>query len=245
MANLCLKLIPGVFKLLFMKIKILGTRGKIEPSAEKFRNHTGFLIDDKILIDVGEREYLKYNPEAIVFTHFHPDHAFFVFEQEKFTPEIPLFGPEENELVPKLKVINKPFHVKGYRFTPVPVIHALRLKSMGFLIEKGDKKIFITGDVAWIEKENFINFPEVDLIITEATFLNKGGRINRRGNNIFGHTGIPNLIRLLSPYTKKIAFAHYGNWFFEEAPEESMDKIMQLQENVTLIPTHDGMELKI
>ena len=228
-----------------MKIKILGTRGKIEPSAEKFRNHTGFLIDDKILVDVGEREYLQYNPDAIVFTHFHPDHAFFVFDQEKFTPEFSLFGPEENELVPKLQIVKDPFFVNDYKFTPIPVIHALRLKSLGYLIEKDAKKIFITGDVAWIEKENFKNFPEVELIITESTFLNKGGRINRKGNSIFGHTGIPNLIRMLSPYTKKIAFAHYGNWFFEEAPQESFKKITNLKGEVILIPTHDGMELTV
>ncbi len=39
-----------------MKIKILGTRGKIEPQAKNHINHTGFLLDDKILIDVGRRE---------------------------------------------------------------------------------------------------------------------------------------------------------------------------------------------
>lgn len=228
-----------------MKIKVLGTRGKVEPSAEKFRNHTGFLIDNKILIDLGEKEYLDYKPEAIIFTHFHPDHAYFVSEDEKFVPEIPLFGPEENELVPKLKIIKKPFNSKGYKITPVPVIHALRLKSLGYLIEKNDKKLFITGDVAWIEKKNFENFPKVDLIITEATFFRKGGRINRKGNNIFGHTGIPDLIRLLSPLTNKIAFSHYGDWFFEQDASKSFDQIMELQEDVILIPTHDGMELNI
>lgn len=63
-----------------MKIKILGTRGKIEPKAEDHVNHTGFLIDDKILIDVGERKYMDNQPKAVVFTHFHPDHAFFCSE---------------------------------------------------------------------------------------------------------------------------------------------------------------------
>lgn len=228
-----------------MKIKILGTRGKIEPSAEGFRNHTGFLIDGKILVDVGEKQYLDHDPEAIVFTHFHPDHAFFVPEKEKFTPEIPLFGPEENELIPELKIIARKFNIDGYNFTPVPVIHALQLKSLGYLIEKDEKRIFITGDVAWIEKENLENFPKVDLVITEATFIKKGGRINRKGDNIFGHTGIPNLISLLSPVAKKIAFSHYGNWFFEEEPHQSQERIKELQEDVPLIPTHDGMELEV
>lgn len=228
-----------------MKIKILGTRGKIEPKAEDYVNHTGFLIDDKILIDVGEQKYLDYRPKAVVFTHFHPDHAFFVPEKEKFTPKIPLYGPEVHELIPNLKVISGFFKIGDYRFTPVPVIHALRLKSLGYIIQKGQKKIFITGDVAWIEKANLAEISGLDLVITEATFINKGGRINRKKDRIFGHTGVPDLIRLLSPLTKKIAFCHYGEWFFENAPQESKRRIKSMEEDIELIPSHDGMELKI
>ena len=228
-----------------MKIKILGTRGKIEPKAENHVNHTGFLLDDKILIDVGEPDYMEYKPEAIVFTHFHPDHAFFVPEKEKFDPNIPLFGPEAHELIPKLQVISKKFELEGYSFTPIPVIHALRLKSLGYIIQKGQKRIFITGDVAWIEKANLKDLPPLDLVITEATFIHKGGRINRKKDSIFGHTGVPDLIRLLSPHTKKIAFCHYGEWFFENSPEESKKQIKSLEEDVELIPTQDGMELEV
>lgn len=228
-----------------MKIKILGTRGKIEPKAEGYVRHTGFLLDDQILIDAGEAEYMNHRPAAVVFTHFHPDHAFFVPEKEKFTPNIPLFGPEAHELIPKLQVISGKFEIKGYKFTPVPVIHALKLKSLGYVIEKNGKRIFITGDVAWIEKSNLQDLPPLDLVITEASFINKGGRINRKKDRIFGHTGVPDLIRLLSPHTKKIAFCHYGEWFFENPPEESRQKIKAHEEDVELIPAYDGMELKI
>jgi glyoxylase-like metal-dependent hydrolase (beta-lactamase superfamily II) len=228
-----------------MKIKILGTRGKIEPKAQNHVRHTGFLIDDRILVDVGEPEYMDYRPSAVVFTHFHPDHTFFVPEKEKFTPNIPLFGPEAHELIPELKVISGKFEVEGYTFTPIPVIHALKLKSLGYIIEKDKKGLFITGDVAWIEKANLAEIPPLDLVITEASFINKGGRINRKKDRIFGHTGVPDLIRLLSPHTKKIAFCHYGEWFFENSPKESKQQIKALEEEVELIPAQDGMELEI
>ncbi|MGB7842290.1 MAG: hypothetical protein WBL21_05835, partial [Salinimicrobium sp.] len=68
--------------------------------------------------------------------------------------------------------------------------------------------------------------------------------INRKENKIFGHTGIPNLIRLFKPHTSKIAFCHYGNWFFDDV-QESRKKIKALQEDVELIPTHDGKELEV
>lgn len=228
-----------------MKIRILGTRGKIEPKAEDHVNHTGYLIDEKILVDVGEEKYMDYRPEAVVFTHFHPDHAFFVPDKQNFSPKIPLFGPEAHELIPQLKVITGPFEIDGYKFTPVPVIHALRLKSLGYIIQKGQKKVLMTGDVAWIEKANLAEIPDLDLVITEATFIQKGGRINRKKDRIFGHTGIPDLIRLLSPLTPKIAFCHYGEWFFENKPEESKKRIKSMEADVELIPAYDGMQIEI
>ena len=82
-------------------------------------------------------------------------------------------------------------------------------------------------------------------MITEASFINKGGRINRKKDRIFGHTGVPDLIRLLSPHTKRIAFCHYGVWFFENSPAESKHEIKALEEEVELIPAHDGMELEV
>ncbi|MFD2516779.1 MBL fold metallo-hydrolase [Salinimicrobium flavum] len=228
-----------------MKIKILGTRGKIEPKAPHYTNHTGFLLDERILIDVGEPVYMDHKPEAIIFTHFHPDHAYFVPEKEIFSPKIPLFGPEEHELVPNLKIITGKFHVNGYKFTPIPVIHALKLKSLAYLIEKDGTKLFITGDVAWIEKANLAELPRVDLVITEASFIRKGGMIRRKKDRIFGHTGVPDLIRLLSPYTNKMVFTHYGTWFFENI-NESKKMIRELQtEETELIPGYDGMELEI
>ena len=228
-----------------MKIKILGTRGKIPQSATRHKNYSGILIDDKILVDVGEAEYMKFYPEAVVFTHFHPDHAFFILTEEKFAPEIPLFGPEPQELVPNLKLVTKKFSIGEYTCTPVPVIHALHLKSLGYIIEKGEKRVFITGDVAWIEKANLQEIPIVDLVITEASFLQKGGMIHRKDDRIFGHTGIPDLIRLLSPHTSKIAFVHFGSWFFKDI-KESRKKLKSFEtEDLEIVPAHDGMEMEI
>ena len=57
---------------------ILGTRGEIEASAPYHARHSGILIDDTLLFDLGEKEFLDYNPSYIFITHLHPDHAYFV-----------------------------------------------------------------------------------------------------------------------------------------------------------------------
>lgn len=228
-----------------MKIEVLGTRAKIKASAPGYKNHTGFLLDDRILLDVGEESYLDRKPEAVIFTHFHPDHAFFVFENEVFNPKIPHYGPEPYHLTPRLKIIQEKFLLKDYLFTPVPVIHALKLISFAYVVEKDGKRVFFTGDVAWIEKQYLEHLGKMDLIITEATFLKKGGRINRIGNNIFGHTGVPDLIRLLSPLTSRIVFSHFGEWFYEDV-KSGPEKIRQLQkEGLELISAHDGFIIEV
>ena len=228
-----------------MKVKILGTRGKIKPSAPKHRNYSGILIDDKILIDIGEEAYMKYSPEAIVFTHFHPDHAYFVFENETFDPQIPLFGPENNDLIPELKVITETFNIDGYRFTPIPVIHALHLRSYAYLIEKDKKRIMITGDVAWIEKAYLQGLSNIDLIITEGSFIKKGGMIRRKKDKIFGHTGIPDLIRILGPLTNRIAFNHYGKWYFDDIQKANKTLKAFATPELEVIPGYDGLEITV
>lgn len=228
-----------------MQIKILGTRGKVPHSAPKHVLYSGVLIDQKILVDLGEAKFLDYRPEAILFTHFHPDHAFFIFDKEVFDPEIPLFGPEKQELAPRIRVITRPFKLNSYLITPVPVIHALHLKSYGYLIEKDEKRIFITGDVAWIEKAKLQQLPRVDLILTEASFIQKGGMIRRKEDHIFGHTGVPDLVRILGPYTSRIAFMHYGSWFFKDI-KQARKKLAQFAgEDLEIIPAHDGLVVNV
>jgi len=50
--------------------------GEIRKSCPYHSKHPGVLIDEKILLDIGEEEFLKYKPEYVFITHLHPDHAF-------------------------------------------------------------------------------------------------------------------------------------------------------------------------
>jgi len=230
-----------------MKIKILGTRGEIEPTLPKHSQHSGVLIDDKLMFDLGEKEYLKYKPKAIFITHLHPDHAFFVIKPEEIKINIPIFAPEKLKNGPEIKIINKKTEAYGYTITPIPTHHSKLVNSVAYLIEKKPNKIFYTCDVIWINKEYHHLLQNLDLVITEGSFIRKGGMIRRdKSGKIYGHAGIPNLIRLFSRFSKNILFMHFGSWFYKDA-EIGKQKIEKLGEENTIktIVGYDGMEIDL
>lgn len=228
-----------------MKIKILGTRGEIEPTLPKHSKHSGVLIDDKILFDLGEKEFLKYKPKAIFITHLHPDHAFFVLKPEEAKINIPIFAPEKLKAGPEIKIIDKKIKIDDYAITPIPTHHSKLVVSIAYLIEKKPNKVLYTGDVIWINKEYHHLLQNLDLVITEGSFVRKGGMIRRdKSGKLYGHAGTPNLIRLLSPFTKNILFMHFGSWFYDDT-EKAHQKIAKLGEEnkIKTIVGYDGMKI--
>jgi ribonuclease BN (tRNA processing enzyme) len=228
-----------------MEIKILGTRGKIKSKAVKHSNHSGILIDDKILIDVGEKSFLKHKPTYILFTHLHPDHAWFIETNEFFDYPAEVYSPEKSYLIKNYSVKTDPFFIDDYEIIPVPTIHSMKVKSQGYVIKKRDKKIFYSGDMVWIEKQYLPLLENLDLVITDGSFIRKGGAIRRQGNQIFGHNGIPDLIKFFSRFTHRILFVHFGSWFMENVAE-SKKKILALQlDGLNIEVGYDGQELVV
>ena len=230
-----------------MKIKILGTRGEIEESTPWHTKHSGILIDDHFLMDLGEEEYLQYKPSFVVFTHFHPDHAFFMRSKNTLHQQIKAFGPEHPSEIDEVTVKTRSFSKDGYRFIPVPTIHSLKVKSQAYIVEKEGKRLLYTGDMAWMEKKYQDNLGELDMVITEGSFFKKGGMIRRdkRSGNIFGHTGVPDLIRIFSVHTKHIVLMHFGTWFMKDV-EAARNKIRKLsKDGVVVEVARDGEEYDI
>jgi ribonuclease BN (tRNA processing enzyme) len=199
-----------------MKIKVLGTRGEIEESAPYHSKKSGVLIDNKLLLDCGDIRFLDYNPNYILITHLHPDHAFFILNKEVLI-DIPLYAPETFEDF-TIQITNKPFTINGYLITPIPTIHSLKVQSNAYLIEHKNKRILYTGDMIWIDKKYRHLFGDLDIVITEASFMRTGGMVRRQkeSGKIYGHTGVPNLINLFKPYTDTILFIHFGAWFYKD-----------------------------
>lgn len=231
-----------------MKIKVLGTRGEIEPSTAYHARHSGVLVDKAILLDLGEEEFLKYKPKYILITHLHPDHAFFVEEEPKKEIKIPIYAPEKNKNKAKVKVLDKEKKLDSYKIIPIPTYHSKKVKSQAYLIEKGGQRILYTGDMIWINKKYHKLLSDLDLVITEASFARKGGLVRRdkETGEIFGHTGVPDLMNLFSRFTKNILFIHFGSWFYDGAGE-ARKKLKKMSEeyDIKAHVGYEGMELDV
>jgi ribonuclease BN (tRNA processing enzyme) len=229
-----------------MRIKILGTRGEIKSSASYHSKHSGVLVDGLILLDLGERAFLKYQPKYIFVTHLHPDHAFFI--REPIANSIPIFAPETNRKATNIIKITDVVKIDSYIVTPVPTHHSKKVTSTGYLIDNGKEKLLYTGDVIWINKGYHHLFNGLNLVITEGSFIQKGGMVRRdkETGQIYGHAGIPDLVNLFGQFTKHIMLVHFGSWFYKGI-KEARRKLAKLGKSsgVTIHIGYDGMELDL
>jgi len=231
-----------------MRIRILGTRGEIGETARYHSRHSGILIDGALLVDLGEPEFLAHALKAVLITHLHPDHAYFVRSGAARPPAaIPIYAPEPH---PKaaLTVLGEAKTIAGYDVRPVPTHHSLKVRSQAYLVGDGSAKILYTGDMIWINKEHHPLLEDLDLVITEASYFRKGGLVKRDKltGTIYGHTGVPDLVRLFKDYARRIVLVHLGSWFYKDIPRARRAiAALGRETGVRLEPGHDGQEIVI
>jgi len=229
-----------------MRIKVLGTRGEVEPSAPYHSRHSGVLVDDTLLLDLGEREFLDFKPRSIFITHLHPDHAFFITEPAAI--DIPIYAPEATQMATDVRMAEGMIQIGSYRVMPIPTHHSKKVKSTAYLVDNGERKLLYTGDMIWINKEYHGLFNDLALVVTEASFIRKGGMVRRdkTTKQIYGHTGVPNLIDLFKQFTRHILFIHFGNWFYKgaRAARQRLNKLGKTN-GINIYVGYDSMELDL
>lgn len=105
--------------------------------------------------------------------------------------------------------------------------------------------MFFSGDIGAFDDKLLAPFAPLDVIITEASFIKKGGMIRRKDGRLFGHLGVPDLINLFRQYTKKIVFTHFGSWFVKDVAF-GIARIKSLETTeLKLLIAEDGMNFNI
>jgi ribonuclease BN (tRNA processing enzyme) len=229
-----------------MHLQVLGTRGEIEESAPWHSHHSGVLVDGRLLLDMGERDYLDLHPEVVVITHLHPDHAFFVTGE--VVSDIPIFAPEEFHGQVHVYPLPEELIWDDYSIRPLPTHHSKLVRSAALVVKGASHTICYTGDIIWLNREYHPFLEDIDLVITDGSYIRKGGMVrkDKESGRLYGHTGIPDLIRLFSQFTDRIFFVHFGSWFFKDI-EAAREKIRVLGEiyGVDARATRDGEEIEV
>ncbi|MFW6110318.1 MAG: MBL fold metallo-hydrolase [Patescibacteria group bacterium] len=235
-----------------MKVKILGTRGEIKPSSPYHSRHSGVLINNELLVDLGEKEFLKYSPRWVIISHLHPDHAYFVRKKEnssKLDIKAQIYAPERYGNI-DLTILEPEqlLKINSYKIRTIPTIHSKTVETFAYTVKHKDSKILYTGDLVWLEKKYHHYLTDLNLVIMEASFLQEGGFVQRdEENTLWGHTGIPNLIRLFSDFTDKMLILHFGSWFYELGAKEARKELKKLgkKDGVRILVGYDGQVLEV
>lgn len=227
-----------------LHVHVLGTRGRIRSSARRYARHAGVLVDGGILLDVGDPAYLRHRPDAIFISHLHPDHA--AFPAGRGAPDADVYVPQAARTLPWARVMAGPVDVAGCRVVPVPTVHSHVVRSLGFVVEKGGRRLFYSSDLVTILPRYRARLGWLDLVITDGSFMRRGGlvRTDPASGRRFGHAGIPELVELFGAFTERIVVAHFGSWFYRDVPA-ARRKIAALGDGVRVSAAFDGMTIDL
>jgi phosphoribosyl 1,2-cyclic phosphodiesterase len=242
-----------------MKITFIGTRGYIDAKSRHHRRHSSAIVSHRgkrIMIDCGldwRKKVWSVNPDSIVITHGHPDHAFGL----KDGSPCPVYATKPSWKIMERYPISesyrflikerKPFTLYGITFEAFSVLHSLIAPAVGYRISVGKVLIFYVPDLVYIN-ERHKALKDVQIYIGDgATITNPIIRLSGPNRDVpIGHTPIRTQLTWCNKEkVPRAIFTHCGSEIVEGDERVLGAKIraMAKERGVEVEIAHDGMEL--
>ncbi len=238
-----------------MKITFLGTRGNITARTKKHYRHSSMLVSfgrKTIMIDCG-RDWLKkvpaINPDAILITHAHDDHAYGL----KHGAPCPVYATLETWNVIKrydiedrrIIVPRKSLAIEGINVEAFDVVHSLHSPAVGHRITAGKATIFYVPDLVKI-KHQAQALNNIDLYIGDGAIISRKILVKKRGKTFIGHSPISEqLTWCKKEKVPRAIFTHCGTEIVTGDPKEINEKINTLGKKygVKVRVAYDGLKI--
>lgn len=223
------------------------------------RLRSAIIINDSILIDAGPDIYhqlLRFkrcNINSVLITHSHPDHILGLRDLNpkkcKTMKNTRIYASEKtwtvlNTLFPRVghrkKVFEnyKSFKLDELKITPVPVVHAKNVHTVGFVIEDEKSIIGYFPDFLSFKREEDKKYFETDCLILDGSTLKNPPSLWAKK---WGHTSIMQGIKLATDCrAEKIFFTHIGH---RTLPHKDLNEF--LRKKGEFYAAFDGMEIEL
>lgn len=239
-----------------MKLLFLGTRGEIDARTQRHGMHASLEVSyygKRVMIDCGvdwRDEVVDLDPDAIVLTHAHPDHAWGlkdgapcpVYATEVTWESIGSYPIEDRVVVEP----RRPLDIEGITFEAFGVEHSIRAPAVGYRMTAGPSSIFYVPDVAYIP-ERAEALAGIDVYVGDGATI-KRSMVRRKGDQIFGHAPISTqLTWCRKEGVGRAIFTHCGSQIVEGDEEEVVGRVTALakERGVEVAIAYDGMEVVI
>ena len=185
------------------------------------KNHKSIIVEATPDIRLQSWKFKLKKPDAILISHWHWDHSFGLFDLDWFAEKNKLtvygnsvFKKWYDKMMSHIKVnfqtfeSYKSFSIDNIKITPIAVNHVKN--ADGFLFEDTDtkKKIAYLSDLYSIPKKTAEMIEDIDLIITDATYL--GSDINDDPDHLQNNEIEPFLKKLQAKEIILINIGSYG-----------------------------------